>query len=279
MPVWFYQIPIYLALALIVLFSNVISLFGYWVSKRFLSRVDNKDVVTKIVWQTVLFFSTVFITFWIATNWGNLGQLKQTTTREASAIAQIYNDLNSLPKTEQVNLEAKLDSYLNSIIHDEYPSLANGQTSLRTNEDYSQFVTAVYNYQPESSMTAELQYNRTLQHLSEMSDYRQDRLSYLDGNLHGPLLLFFLTMVLTGCFWIGFVDTRSFWFTLFIIMSQNWIFGSSSWLILEMDKPFQGQFSVTSDPFIYIQRDIHMFHATDNTTQAVCNSQNTSQKN
>ena len=95
MPVWFYQIPIYLALALIVLFSNVISLFGYWVSKRFLSRVDNKDVVTKIVWQMVLFFSTVFITSWIATNWGNLGQLKQTTTREASAIAQIYNDLNN----------------------------------------------------------------------------------------------------------------------------------------------------------------------------------------
>ena len=52
-------------------------------------------------------------------------------------------------------------------------------------------------------------------------------------------------------------------------MSQNWIFGSSSWLILDMDKPFQGQFSVTSEPFIYIQRDILMFRANDNKTQAV----------
>ena len=42
-------------------------------------------------------------------------------------------------------------------------------------------------------------------------------------------------------------------------MSQNLILGSSSWLILEMDKPFQGQFSVRNEPFITIQKEISLF--------------------
>lgn len=66
-------------------------------------------------------------------------------------------------------------------------------------------------------------------------------------------------MIVAGCFWTGFVDTRSFNVTLFIIMSQNLILGSSSWLILEMGKPFQGQFSVRNAPFITIQKEISLF--------------------
>lgn len=263
MPAWFYDLPVYMALLLMFLVCNSISLMGLWFYKRYLLRVDNKDIVTKIVWQTVLFFSTVFITFWIVTNWSNLGTLKQTTIKESNAIVQLYNDLDSFPKVPKDILEGKLSNYLNLVIESEYLSLAKGHFNQHVTDCYRDFVLSVYSYEPSSNLSSELRYNRILEHLSELSDYRENRLSYVSGNLTGPLLFFFVTMIIVGCFWTGFIDTRSFKFTLFIIMSQNWIISSSSWLILEMDKPFQGEFSVTNMPFVSAQKEIRLLQSYD----------------
>lgn len=258
MPIWFYELPIYLALVVIFIVCNLISLLGYWCYKKYLIKVDSKDIVTKVVWQTVLFFSTIFITFWIVTNWSNLGSLRQTSIKEANTLVLLYNDLDGIPKENSVLLEQRLNKYLDLVIHQEYQTLAHGQEDLATSNSYHDLVLAVYTYVPSSNLASELRYNRILEHLSAVSDYRENRLSYLDGNLTGSMLLFFLTMVIIGCFWTGFIDTKSLKFTLFIIMSQNLIISSSTWLILEMDKPFQGEFSVTNAPFVAAQKEIHL---------------------
>lgn len=263
MPAAFYNLPVYIALLLLFIACNSISVFGFWFHKRYLLRVDNKDIVTKIVWQTVLFFSTVFITFWIVTNWSNLGALKQTTIKESNAIVQLYNDLDSFPKEPRNILEGKLSNYLNLVIDAEYSSLAKGKYNQKVTDCYRDLVLSIYSYEPSGNLSSELRYNRILAHLSELSDYRENRLSYVSGNLTGPLLFFFITMIVVGCFWTGFIDTRSFKFTLFIIMSQNWIISSSTWLILEMDKPFQGEFSVTNAPFISAQKEIKLLKSYD----------------
>ncbi len=259
MPDSFYHLPIYLALALIFILCNTVSLFGYLVSHRFLSRIDNKDVVTKVVWQTVLFFSTIFITFWIATNWSNVGTLKQTTIREANSIAQLYNDIGSLGGAESPFFETKIWNYLNSVINDEYPHLSRGEESPKTNAAFRELVLSIYNYKPLPQLSDELRYNRILEQVTDLSNYRENRLGFLSGNLNGPLLLFFIMMVFMGCFWTGFINTRNFRFTLFIIMSQNLIMSSSSWLILEMDMPFQGQLRVDNAPFVGVQDEIKLF--------------------
>jgi ABC-type multidrug transport system fused ATPase/permease subunit len=259
MPDWFYHLPIYLALVLIFGLCNMISLFGYMVSHRFLSRVDNKDVVTKVVWQTVLFFSTIFITFWIATNWSNLGNLKQTTIREANSVAQLYNDVGSLGGSNRHFFEIKIWNYLDLVINDEYKHLAKGEESPKTNAAFRDLVLSIYDYQPLPQLSDELRYNRILEQMTNLSNYRENRLAFLSGNLNGPLLLFFIMMIVVGCFWTGFIYTRSLRFTLFIIMSQNLIMSSSSWLILEMDMPFQGQLRVDKTPFISVQDEISTF--------------------
>ncbi len=259
MPNWFYHLPIYSALILIFVTCNLVSLFGNVVSQRFLSRVDNKDIVTKVVWQTVLFFSTIFITFWIATNWSNLGILKQTTIREANSIVQLYNDIESLQGDGRELFESKLQNYLGLVISDEYPKLSSGIESPQTNKAYRDLVLSIYGYHPLANLSDELCYNRILQQLSELSNLRENRLGFLEGSLDGPLLLFFIMMIFVGCFWTGFIYTRSFLFTLFIIMSQNLIISSSCWLILEMDMPFQGELRVESTPFVVVQEEIKSF--------------------
>ena len=259
MPAWFYSLPIYVALVLIFILCNLVSAIGQICSQKFLSRVDNKDVVTKVVWQTILFFTTIFITFWIATNWSNLGQLELTSIREATTIEQLYNDLDSLETDQSKDLQHRLFNYLDSVIDDEYPSLATGNLSKKTNQIYRNLVLSIYEYTPAKNLAEEMRYHRILEQLSNLSSYRENRLNYLEGNLRGPLLLFFIVMIVIGCFWTGFVHTKSFYFTCFIIMSQNLIISSSCWLILEMDKPFQGQLSSDNSAFISVRQELRYF--------------------
>jgi len=73
------------------------------------------------------------------------------------------------------------------------------------------------------------------------------------------LIIFFIALVLVGCFWTGCINSRNFVFSIIVIMSQNLVIASSSWLILEMDKPFQGYFKVDNQAFINVKQQIETF--------------------
>lgn len=257
----FYSLPIYLALLLIFVGCNLISVLGYFVSHRFLARVDNKDVVTKVVWQTVLFFTTIFITFWIATNWSNLGALKSATIREANSVQLLYHEMDGLNQPQGKLLQTELLTYAGLVVNDEYAHLRHGQSSPRTESSFRILVNSIYDYRHEGFISGdEGSYNRVLDQIEVVSDYRDTRLQYLEGNLQGPLLLFFIIMIVVGCFWTGFIDTKSRIFTTFIILCQNLIISASCWLILEMDKPFQGELSVGKSAFVMVYQQLEHKH-------------------
>ena len=90
----------------------------------------------------------------------------------------------------------------------------------------------------------------------ELSKSRTVRLGYLSGELHGPLLMFFIAMLVIGCFWTGSFYSKSFLFSLIIILSQNILMATSSWLIFEIDKPFQGSIKATNQAFIDVKIEL-----------------------
>jgi len=247
----FYNIGVYWALALVFGICCLVSFVGFACSWRYIDRVDNKEIVNKMVWQTILFFSTLFITFWIATNWNCIGALKLVQQKEANKLEYVYLNLDELSVKEKFSVEDNLKGYINSVINVEYPLLSNDQVSNETQVKFNQLNYNILHMNTNKfTVQDRLYYAKILDYLSELSDYRELRLSYLSGNLYGPLLYFFLGMILLGCFWTGFVNTKSIIFSLIIICSQNLIMASSTWIILEMDKPFTGYFSVNADAFV-----------------------------
>ncbi len=257
MPQWFYEIPVFLALGLIYILCCSISLIGYWFSNIFFQKVDKYEIVTKVVWQTVLFFSTMLITFWIATNWHNLKDLTQVTKKEARDIKELYA-YSKLPDAPEVTKELRtiLMAYLDSVINKEYASLHKGEVNIETLNLYLKFIKTARYYMPNNSLTNEFAYNRLMSGVLDLIQSRADRLGYLPGELNGTLLGFFLIIMIIGCFWTGAIYSKNFIFSLIIIMSQNIIMASSIWLIFEIDKPFQGEIIIDNQPFIDAKKDI-----------------------
>lgn len=262
MPHWFYNASYLTALLIIYLFCCSVSFVGYKISRVFFQKVDKYEIVTKIVWQTVLFFSTMLITFWIAINWHNLRNLTQVTNIEAQKIERVYS-YSELPKDPKYTkkLRTALMKYLDSVINKEYKSLEIGFLNNETLLDFQNFVKIANDYLPNNSRTNEFAYNRLLIAIEELAQARTDRLSYLPGELNGVLLGFFIVIMIVGCFWTGAIYSGNLLFSLIIIMSQNIIMGSSIWLILEIDKPFQGEIKVTNQAFVEAKDEIQRINS------------------
>lgn len=256
MPNWFFALPILLAVILIYFICCSISLVGFVFAKKFFIKVDLHEVIGKVVWQTVLFFSTLFITFWIATNINNLDVLHTVSQQEAHEIENIYNAANSIPGKDKENIQTALLNYLYAINNYEYPQLEKGNRSEISDSRYNELIKVIYRYTPNGTTNNELAYGRLLRVLDDMSDYRIKRLGLLKGELTGALLSFFILMISVGCFWTGCINSKSFIFTLIVIMSQNLVIASSSWLIFEIDKPSQGYFRVNNSAFIEAANEI-----------------------
>ncbi len=259
MPNWFYEINVYLALGYIFLSCNVISIIGHIIARRYFSSLDNRDVVTKVVWQTILFFSTMFITFWIATNWHDIGDLHTITNKEANLISSLYHDAAQTNISSRAILTRSIKNYLNNVIDVEYPALKSGKTVKNNDPIYRELVLSIYSYMPSDDIEDQLRYNRMLENIQTLSETRAARIGFTEGNMHGPLLYFLIVITVLGCFWTGCINTKRLLFSIFIIMSQNLILSSASWLILEMDKPFQGALNVSDTPFIHIQHEIDQY--------------------
>lgn len=257
MPNWFFHVPIVAAFIFIYSTCCCVSLIGYVTAKKFFNQVDHNEVIGKVVWQTVLFFSTLFITFWIATNIHNLDNLLVITQQEAHEVENVYNATTSLPASGSKLVQTATLGYLDSVINVEFKNLEQGKRSPATDAAYRNLLRTTFRYTPSGTITNELAYGRLLRSIDILSNLRIQRLNLLKGELTGAFLLFFILMILIGCFWTGSINSRNFLFTMIVIMSQNLVIASSTWLIFEIDKPFQGFFKVTNAPFVEIKDEIN----------------------
>jgi hypothetical protein len=257
MPNWFFDAPIFVAFIAIYITCCSISIIGFIFAKRFFNQVDRNEVIGKVVWQTILFFSTLFITFWIATNIRNLDVLNSVTKQEAHQIENLYNAGSSLPEPYKTKMQNATLIYLDSVIKQEYPDLEEGRYNSFTQEKYRNLIYTAYKYTPNGKTTNELAYDRLLHSLDQLSDLRIQRLGLLNGELTGAFLVFFVLMISIGCFWTGCINSRNLVFTTIVIMSQNLVIASSSWLIFEIDKPFQGYFKVSNSEFVTVLNEIN----------------------
>lgn len=249
MPAFFYNLHVLAALIIIYIIFGSIGFAGYKINQRFFKKSNNQNIVT-MAQQTSITFGTLFIAFWIALNWQTLDNLNLDTQHEAQAIISIYNSTNMVenPQERQI-IQNDIKLYLNSVINDEYKSLENGKPNLNTQLLLNQLGQKIY-LLPTTDLEQKLVYMKLIDSLNSLIDFRLKRLDYAAGQINGVLLIFFIMLLVLICFWSGCINNNYKKLTIMVILSQNLIILSSAWLILEIDRPFQGYFRVDNKAFV-----------------------------
>ena len=259
MPAWFYNLHVVIALILIYAIFGFIGYLGYLLNKKFFKFSQNNNQNGSLIYaaqQTGLTFGTLFIAFWIALNWQTLGDLNLISESEAHAVQNLYS---SAEMVDNVKLRDKVqlatNDYLNSVINDEYKSLEQGELSQITTSKFNYLSNVIYSL-PAQDMSDKFVYAQLVSSLNSLTDYRLKRLDYASGQINGVLLVFFLVLITLICFWSGCTNHRNGKLTALVLISQYLIILSSAWLILEIDRPFQGYFKVDNHTFVMVKQQI-----------------------
>ena len=124
MPAWFYNLHVITALFLIYAVFGFIGFIAYKLNQKYF-KIENPSTIITVAQQTSITFGTLFIAFWIALNWQTLDNLSLDSKSEAQAILDLYSSTHAINQEPQAtNVRKAIDTYLNSIVNEEYKSLS-----------------------------------------------------------------------------------------------------------------------------------------------------------
>jgi hypothetical protein len=236
------SLPTFLGGLVFMALTTVLGLGAYVVTARIHSRYGSEETVKELVgassnlmrvvgWLLCLLLSMTFTKV--------LGELVVTKTAimsEAAAILDVHHDLRRFGVEETDETHSALLDYVQSIIDDEWLTLADRRLSKRTDASLRTVEDAILDLEATSSTQKSVQ-SRLFADMDMMSGYRMSRLSQAREPTPFTLgIVFFgylITMVLFGIYPVcrGMVVSLSL-YTCFV--------GVIIYVILMMSNPFDG---------------------------------------
>jgi hypothetical protein len=223
-----------LAMASMAIFGLVV----HFVSSRLFAKFNSDNV--KDAALSLFGVLAILVSLLLSLAFGDvisdLVQIRNAVEREVLAIkeAYIYSELYDIEKTSEIR--ALLVEYVQTVIEDDWPDLANDRLSPRTDKVHQQITNALINLVPNSPMQEKL-HNHIMDEIDLMSDYRFMR---FENALSAPpvyvLVIAFGLFIQMTCYGAYRSEAPV---NLLVILYCLFV-GLILYLILTLSDPFQG---------------------------------------
>jgi len=142
----------------------------------------------------------IILAFVLVSSWERYEAARAETVFEASAAADLYRHAAGLSEPAQSQLSENILSYLQSVVDDEFPAMANGHASDVTQRHYYAVWSSIIKMRPTDAWEVAL-YQNTLEKLDDFADGRRHRLLYIETGLPGVIWIFLIAF---GVATVGF---------------------------------------------------------------------------
>jgi len=182
------------------------------------------------------------------TTWQNSTGVDDLVSKEAAAIAGLYNDLDSLPQPTRGRLEEKLRAYTGFIIEREWPVQRRGATLEEGAEKLDEFQDEMVEFEPKREQEKIAQ-SEVLKSFNAVVEQRRLRLQAVTTGLPAALWTVvligaLLTVFISYLFWLRNPAVHVILVSLLATFMALLIF-----LTAAMDNPFRGEFNVSADAY------------------------------
>src|SRR5579872_4471129 len=178
----------------------------------------------------------------------NNDRASNAVLQEANAVANIYRDSQWLKVPTQKQIREQLGSYLNKVIHIEWPLMREGKEADLGGDFIIQNISnALKNYPTRKGMDT-LIVQDLLTELKTLYNARHERISMSISQLSPELWVVILigTVLIIG---INYAFRVNFYLHLFATSAFAIMAASMLFLLVTLDRPFQGEFSIEPDAF------------------------------
>lgn len=240
----FYSLPMWAATVLILVISLTVGLassFGLRNVLRLQSSEDDREHAVSLM-QVVAAYIGILIAFAGVQVWQDFSDAQNGVHREAGAAAELYRDLTTYGP-ETVAQRQQLRAYMASIVRDEWPLLAKGHASQKTEIALFRLFQGMGAIEPKDDRDSAI-YSEAFSKLNELVGLRRDRLIHSASGM--PIILWVVGLVgsvLIVAYTSTFKPSRT---NVMMISGISLALGLIFLFILIVDRPYKGEFSVDS---------------------------------
>lgn len=252
-----YTIPLFLLFLLILIPCLIVGLTGVWLVRRYdwmLDPEDNDTAALAHAFVGVLY--AVALGLMVVGVQSDYTEVEMVVMKEAYLAGDLYIDSTGLAGQGGSEIQYLTRKYVDAVIQKEWPAVAPGYlVEQETQSIVDELSHRIINYQPESDRDLVI-YAEILSGVNDLLDQRRERL-HLGSDGVGVVTWMIVTMgalITIGMAW--FYNTRGTYAHYGLVASMSFMFGLMIFLIVAMDHPLWGQFSVSSAPFEEVQRNI-----------------------
>lgn len=253
-----YSIPNYLLFSLLLGITTTTAIIAMFITRKCmpLSRQqlyrDNNvtgylgDIIG-VIYAVLIGFTTMYV-------FQNFSKADASALREAKIVTTIYYDSQSFAQPTRSAIQKEIKNYLVTVIEDEWSSMAAGKP-LSTKGDLiiEKLLTLLRQHPPIQSRNndnniQELSISEGYKDIKELHNARAERIFMSDAALRKDVwFTIILGSILLVAYNLGFGMNFRLHMALAIIIST--MMAAMLFLILSLDRPFRGDFSVKPDAF------------------------------
>jgi hypothetical protein len=257
-----YSLPLWVATVIFIGGSSLLSAAGFYLvrlrNKPTGNGITHNDVAGPIM-GTVGTVLAVLLTFMVVTVWQEYDAAAQGSDTEAAELSDLYHESDALPKSYGGPLRAKILSYINLVIHDEWPLMKSGGESRAAQSVSMQIVDTVQSYQPKTPGEQTAQAD-ALTHAHNFLDARRTRL-FNNGEsvpaLVWTMMIFVAAITISFGYFFRVASTRAH---LLMILALASVVGATFLMIAELDLPFRGPLQIPPSGFLHAVVRLHTMH-------------------
>ena len=247
---WIYSNPTWLWGTVIVVGTTLVSCLGLLLFQKLVPesarRIENDVVAGTMAIVGVAY--AVLIAFIAVATWQAFTDGDKATDVEASHVANMYRDVEGLPKDLAEQIRDHVKGYVDKVINVEWPAQQRGELSRAGREDVEQIHTLIVSFIPQNPRDTVIQ-GEFLRVLNELYSSRRTR-QLASQNAIPPVIWWIIIL--------GSVGTISYVY-LFNVENRRWhmimtaMVASSMALVIvlviALDRPFRGELSITTDAY------------------------------
>jgi hypothetical protein len=226
------------------------SVSGLWIARRFtnIEQLRRQHEVASFFFLMIGTLYAVLIAFAIFVVWTQFQNAGANLEHEANEVGDLSRMSVAMPPPLRDNIRTALLEYVNSVLNDEFPAMAEGRSSQRT-WNAVENLWGVYNSGQASCAAMAAYCQQALAHLNELCNYRRIRLFTSRGTV--PAMLWYLLYIGGGVlvvFTYFFGHESLLWQSL-MTAAMSGVLAFSLFLIYSYDSPFSGAARVSPAPF------------------------------
>ncbi len=217
-----------------------------------LSEGENNVVATVMATAVATIFA-VLAGFIVVTLYTTSENATQATHQETGALLNVYRESTAMSFELATTIQADVLSYSKLVATDEFPAMARGGSSRQAEDAASQIFTDLSAFQPTNQAQSDLM-QEALGQYDTFLQARRARLALAESSLPGMLWLSILTSAGLTIAFSWFFGQDRLRAQLFMTGGVAAIVGIMIFLIVVLNHPFTGDYSVSSLPFTEILR-------------------------